>query len=109
MDMDYGKTCSNCGCLLLVENYERGMCHICKIRSERKKEEMTIHIKEHLYTPHQKVIEIIDDKGLVATIIPKHDEIVVISKWYRDVIVDSAFPPKLIIKIDKTLQLNNGF
>jgi len=61
---------------------------------------MKINIKPHLIEPDLKTIEIIDERlGLIATIVPKSAEIVIVSKYIHDVEKDMAFPPKIIIKL----------
>jgi len=60
-------------------------------------------IEDHIIEPNQKVIEISDESGLVAKIIPTKKEIVVISKYYKEIIPDLiSKPAKIYIQLDRS-------
>ena len=61
---------------------------------------MKIKIKNHKRIPNQKVIVLFDNRKLIATIIPKKDEIAVVSKYIKDVKKDMKYPPKITFIID---------
>ena len=60
---------------------------------------MEINVKQHSILPNQEVIEIIDERGLIATITPKKSEIVIVSKYIEDVEKDMDYPPKITFKV----------
>lgn len=61
---------------------------------------MEINIKDHEIIPNQKVIEILEESGLIATIIPRITTISIVSKYIIDVNSDmEEFPPKIIISL----------
>lgn len=61
---------------------------------------MKIKIKKHKETPNQKVIVLSDNRELIATIIAKKEEIVIVSKYIKDVKKDMKYPPKITFIID---------
>jgi len=61
---------------------------------------MEIKVKKHLLKPWEKIIEITSKKGLVATIIPRSHEIVLVSRFVSGVTKDMKHPPKITFHVD---------
>ena len=62
--------------------------------------QIIINIKNHSVNPNEKVIEIMEENKLIATIIPRSTEIIVVSKYIKS-ILETQFPQKATILLDK--------
>jgi len=60
-----------------------------------------IKITKHLVTG-EDVIQISKDGGIVATVIPRDGEIVVVSKYIENVVKDMAYPAKITIQLQES-------
>lgn len=64
-----------------------------------KMNELKIKIKEHNIIPNQKVIELTEGDQLIATIIPRITMISIVSKYIKNIVQDTKFPPKININL----------
>lgn len=64
---------------------------------------MEIKISKHIIDPNQKVIEILENNKLIATIIPRNETIKIISKYIKNVESDmEEYPPTIIINLKES-------
>lgn len=59
----------------------------------------SMSIENHSVKRGEKVVEIRDRNGLVATVVPRHGEISIVSSRMHAVINDPGQPPKIVIRI----------
>ena len=62
---------------------------------------ISMSIENHSEIRGEKVVEIRDKTGLVATVVPRNDEIRVVSKYLSDIIKDTYFPPIVMLMLKR--------
>jgi hypothetical protein len=64
--------------------------------------ELRIYIKDHKINPNEKIIEIVKDNLLLATITPRVDQILIMSPMFYDMnIDDSLYPEKIVLSLSE--------